>query len=263
MLNGQLKPAYNVQHAVDSEYVTWVNVSAHPTDTLTLIPLLKDMERVLGFKYQEVVADAGYEGEENYVFLDQNGQKSYIKPNNYEISKRRKYKNDIGRKENMLYDAVRDCYICHNGKEITSQKLIKEKTRSGYIRNTTIYRCDSCKGCPYKGRCIKGNNCQTPMEERSKTIYVSKTMEHYRKENLERFTSDRGTQLRVNRSIQAEGSFGNIKEDMGFRQYKFRGKQNVLMQSILIAMAQNMNKLHAKIQSGRTGTHLFELKNTA
>lgn len=30
MLNGQLKPAYNVQHAVDAGFVTWVDVSSHP-----------------------------------------------------------------------------------------------------------------------------------------------------------------------------------------------------------------------------------------
>ena len=31
-------------------------------------PVLKDMENHLGFKYSEVVADAGYESEENYLF---------------------------------------------------------------------------------------------------------------------------------------------------------------------------------------------------
>ena len=44
MLNGQLKPAYNLQHGVDSEYVTWLDTSSRPTDTRTLIPFLKDME---------------------------------------------------------------------------------------------------------------------------------------------------------------------------------------------------------------------------
>jgi hypothetical protein len=33
---------------------------------------------------------SGYESEENYLFLEKNGQYSYIKPTNYEISKTRK-----------------------------------------------------------------------------------------------------------------------------------------------------------------------------
>lgn len=32
MLNGQLKPAYNPQHAVDAQYITWLDVCARPTD---------------------------------------------------------------------------------------------------------------------------------------------------------------------------------------------------------------------------------------
>ena len=74
MLNGQLKPAYNLQHGVDSEYITWLDISSRPTDTRTLIPFLKDMELYLPFKYQEIEADAGSESEENYLFLEDNGQ---------------------------------------------------------------------------------------------------------------------------------------------------------------------------------------------
>jgi hypothetical protein len=88
-------------------------------------------------------------------------------------------------------------------------------------------------------------------------------MEEKRKECLERITSDYGTQLRMNRSIQAEGSFANVKEDMNFRRYLYRGKDNVLAQSLILAIGFDMNKLHHKIMSGRTGTHLFELNQTA
>ena len=58
MLNGQLKPAYNLQHGVDSEYVTWVEIFPNTTDTLTLIPFLKDMECHLAIKYKNIVTDA-------------------------------------------------------------------------------------------------------------------------------------------------------------------------------------------------------------
>ncbi len=32
MGNGQLKPALNLQHGVDSEYVTWLTIGPQPTD---------------------------------------------------------------------------------------------------------------------------------------------------------------------------------------------------------------------------------------
>lgn len=65
----------------------------------------------------------------------------------------------------------------------------------------------------------------------------------------------------MNRSIQAEGSFGDLKQDMYFRRYLSKGTPNVLAESILLAIARNMNKLHNKIQKGKTGTHLFKLKS--
>ena len=263
MMNGQLKPAYNLQHGVDSEYVTWLTISARPTDTRTLIPFLKEMEEYLAFKYKEIVADAGYESEENYVFIEENQQLAFIKPQNYEISKTRKYKQDISRMENMVYNAENDTYHCQNGQLLTAQYEKKEKTASGYKRTVTVYRCNHCQGCPCKSECIKGNNCKTPMEERQKVLYVSKVMKEKRKETLNRITSDYGTQLRMNRSIQAEGSFAVIKEDMEFRRYLYRGKENVTAQSIILAIGYNLNKLHHKIQSDRTGQHLFSLKKTA
>lgn len=261
MGNGQLKPAYNLQHGVDSEYVTWLTIGPQPTDTTTLIPFLKEAEGYLKFKYKNITADAGYESEENYLFLEENGQFSYIKPNNYEISKTRKYKKDIGKIENMVYDAETDIYTCKNGKKLTVDHIRRSKSKTGYISEKTIYKCENCKSCPYKKECIKGNNCKTPFEERTKTLYVAKTFLKYREADLERILSDDGILFRTNRSIQAEGSFGDLKQDMRFRRYLSKGTSNVLAESILLAMARNVNKLHNKIQKGKTGTHFFPLKS--
>ena len=72
MGNGQLKPAFNLQHGVDSEYVTWLTIGPQPTDTTTLFPSLKDVEKYLKSKYKNITADAGYESNENYIFLKEN-----------------------------------------------------------------------------------------------------------------------------------------------------------------------------------------------
>ena len=261
MMNGQLKPAYNLQHGVDSEYITWLTIGPQPTDTTTLIPFLNDAQEHLKFKYKNITADAGYESEENYLFLEANGQLSYIKPANYEISKTRKYKNDIGKIENMEYDVKKDIYTCRNGKKLGVEHIRHSKSRTGYVSEKTIYKCEDCNGCPYKSECIKGNNCKTPLEERTKTLQVAKTFLKHRKEDLDRILSEEGILFRTNRSIQAEGSFGDLKQDMQFRRYLSKGNANVLAESTFLAMARNINKLHNKIQNGRTGTHLFPIKS--
>lgn len=263
MKNGQLKPAYNVQHGVDSEYITWLTVGPQPTDTTTLIPFLKSMEENLKFKYLKIVADAGYESEENYSFIEENNQIAFIKPSNYEISKTRKYKNDIGKIENMDYNEEKDLYICRNGKQLKAENIKIRKSKTGYESEKTIYVCEDCNDCTYKGSCIKGNNCKTPLEERVKRLETSKKFNRQRKSDLERILSEEGCLLRMNRSIQAEGSFAQIKQDMNFRRFMCRGQKNVLAESILLAMAHNINKLHSKIQAGRTDKHLFELKKAS
>ena len=260
MGNGQLKAGYNLQHGVDSEYIVWLTVGPQPTDTTTLIPFLKEMEENLGISYKKVTADAGYESEENYGYLDGSGKVAFIKPANYEQSKTRKYKKDIGRVENMAYDEVSDTYTCHNGKKLYADHVKKERTKTGYERETTVYICRECSGCPHKKECIKGNHSKKPLEERDKTLYVSKKFLKYRQEDLERIQSPEGCELRMNRSIQAEGSFGELKQNSGFRRFLCRGTQNAKAESILLALAHNMNKLHHKIQAERTGTHLFSMK---
>ena len=161
----------------------------------------------------------------------------------------------------MKYDAETDSYTCINEKKLTTDHIRHSKSRTGYISKKTIYKCEDCSGCPYKADCIKGNNCKTPLEERTKTLQVAKTFLKYRQDNLERILSDEGILFRTNRSIQAEGSFGDLKQDMQFRRYLSKGNSNVLAESILLAMAKNINKLHNKIQKGRTGVHLFPLKS--
>ena len=124
---------------------------------------LKNAEHNLKFKYKNITADAGYESEENYLFLEANNQIAFIKPANYEISKTRKYKNDIGKIENMEYDKISDFYTCKNNRKLTVSHIRHNKTKTGYVSEKTIYTCENCSDCPYKSDCIKGNNCKTPL----------------------------------------------------------------------------------------------------
>ena len=113
MLNGQLKPAYNIQHAVNSGFIVAAGIFPNPTDVMTLKPFLNQMEEDLSFTFERVVCDAGYESEENLSFLRTKRIEAYIKPANYEQIGTKKFAKEIDRKENMQYDKEKDCYRCH------------------------------------------------------------------------------------------------------------------------------------------------------
>ena len=257
MKNGQLKPAYNIQFGVDAQYVVWVTEGPQPSDTTTLIPFLQDLEKHTGMKYPRIVADAGYESEENYLWLEERGQDAYIKPTNYETSKKRSAKKDIGRRENMAYDPEEDSYTCANGKKLIVTGIRKCKTKTGYVSEKTQYTCADCKGCQRKAECIRAGTSKTPLEERSKRFEVAKKFQEQRAKALARITSPEGIELRVNRSIQAEGAFAQTKGNLSFRRFLSRGRKNILVEAMLLAMAHNMTCLHHKIQAGKEGRFLF------
>ena len=263
MRNGQLKPAYNLQYGIDSEFVTWATISPQPTDTTTLKPFLQDLEKHLYRNYRNIVADAGYESEENYTYLEQNQQTAFIKPNNYETSKTRKWRNDIGRRENMTYLPEQDAYECANHKLLKFSHTFNSKTQTGYVSEKSVYACADCQDCPLKERCIHGNNWKKPSEERFKKLTVAKKFVRQRQDDLERIKTKKGILLRLNRSIQAEGSFADVKANLSFRRFLSKGNANVLVESMLLAMAHNILKLHHKIQAGHTFRHLMAVDKVA
>jgi len=254
MRNAQLKPGYNIQLGVESEYITGVSLSSERSDQLTLIDLIENMEAYLPKPYDDVTLDAGYESEENYTYFEGKQQTAYIKPQNYERSKTRKFKSNMSLRENMPYDAEKDEYTCQNGMKLQVVYTGKRKTKSGFESEITYYECESCDGCPHKKSCTKAKS--------NRKMQISKEFIRQREESKVRISSEMGIILRINRSIQAEGAFGVLKEDMCFRRFLLRGKKKVKAEILLMAIGYNINKLHNKIQANRTGSQLF-VKKTA
>ncbi len=80
MRNVQLKPGYNIQIGVDSEYIVATDIFQDRNDVWTFIPFLQRMEKHLGFRYPSVSADSGYESEEAYDYLESRDQKHTSNP---------------------------------------------------------------------------------------------------------------------------------------------------------------------------------------
>lgn len=253
MNNGQLKPAYNVQIGIESEYLISIQHFPTPTDVNTLIPFLDHLYEKLGRRYPHIVADAGYESEENYDYLERHHQTPFIKPLNYEQSKKKKYKQSIGKRENMIYSEVEDCYICANQQKLIKiGSHIKKNKKTKFEAEITTYQCQNCEQCPLR------KNCTTAKD--GKKIQISKEFIRLREKSLKNIQSEVGICLRMNRSIQAEGTFGILKQDHHFRRFLTRGNEQVLTELLLLGMAFNIRKLHTKIQEERSGKHLFNFE---
>ncbi|MBQ2140621.1 MAG: IS1182 family transposase [Acidaminococcaceae bacterium] len=253
MRNGQLKPAYNVQIAVNSEYITGIEVFSNRTDYGTLEPFLRGMEKKHKQKYKKVTADAGFESLDNYLYLEENGQTSFIKPQNHEIVQTKRFRSQIGRAENMSYSEEADTYTCAMGRTLVMYRESKDK-HSKHDVVVSHYRCEDCTACPRREECCKAADPGKPKELRIRKQYLEK-----RAISEANISTEEGILLRICRSIQVEGAFGLLKNDFGFRRFLTTGKRNVRTELFLLGMGFNLKKLWKKRQAGRLGTHLSVL----
>lgn len=252
MRNSQLKPGYNVQIAVSGEYIVGVDLSQERSDHYTLIPFLKLLEDLYPQTWQNIVADAGYESEENYAYLIANEYTTYIKPANHEQLKKKSFKNKIGRRENMHYDEESDTFTCHNGKQLRFTHTSHKETKSGFSREVRHYEASDCKACPVRDQCTRAKL------ENNKKVQFSRQFNDYRENSSLNIKSEKGIVLRMNRSIQVEGAFGVIKQDYGFRRFLRKGIGNVKLEFLLIAFAYNVRKYHNKSKTKKSGVTFYE-----
>ena len=242
MLNGQLKPAYNVQIAVENYFIVHGYVSNDRTDYNTLIPVLEKHQKAFGSVLEEVTADSGYCSEKNLLYLKEKGIESYIKLQDHEKRKTRAYAEDISKYYNMRVEVFEDeqFYICHDGRELRHIRT-ETKEQNGYTQTFEVYGCADCSGCEHKARCLYKYNAEKDTE-RNKVMKINEQWEELREKSHANIQSERVILKRQTRSIQTEGHFGDIKENENFRRFNYRSADKVYKEFMLYAIGRNINK---------------------
>ena len=242
MLNGQLKPAYNVQIAVENYFIVHGYVSNDRTDYNTLIPVLEKHQEAFGSVLEEVTADSGYCSEKNLLYLKEKGIESYIKLQDHEKRKTRAYAENISKYYNMKVEVFEDeqFYICHDGRELRHIRT-ETKEQDGYTQTFEVYGCADCSGCEHKARCLYKYNVEKDVEK-NKVMKINEQWEELREKSHANIQSERGILKRQTRSIQTEGHFGDIKENENFRRFNYRSADKVYKEFMLYVIGRNINK---------------------
>ena len=235
MLNGQLKPGYNVQISTENQFITNFGIYQRPTDTLTMISYLESFKTRYGMQSEEIVADSGYGSEENYEYMFRNGMTPYVKYNMFHVEQRRSYRNNPFRVSNLFYNPHDDFYVCPMGQKMKFIRQEKRYTASGYQQTVSVYRAHRCEGCPLRGQCHKS--------KRDRQIEVNHTLDDYKAKARELLTSEQGLKHRSNRPIEPEAVFGQIKECGRFRRLRLKGLTGAKIDFGLKALAHNLRKL--------------------
>lgn len=237
MGNDQLLPAYNVQIGVADEYIAVVDVNQYRSDMDCFVPLMEKFNGIYGFYPEYPVADAGYGSFNNYIYCEQHSMKKYMKfPMFKKETKDKKYHNDPFRAINFKIDNNGEMR-CPNNKAF---KLKYRKNVKGnlYGRQEEVYECEDCRGCPYAKQCKK--------TDKNRTVRINEELTNMHKEVIDNLESIQGTLLRMNRSIQAEGTFGIIKNNHWYKRIVRKGIKSVKLELFLVSIGQNLNKYHKK-----------------
>ena len=237
MGNDQLLPAYNIQIAVADEYIAAVDVQQYRSDMDCFIPLMEKYKKQYGFYPRYPIADAGYGSYNNYIYCQEHGMEKFMKfPMYKKETTDEKYHNDRFRAVNFKTDEAGNL-VCPNGKKF---RLAYRRTVKGnlYGRQEEIYECEDCGGCPYAGQCKKtGGN---------RTIQLNRELTAMHREVLDNLESTHGALLRMNRSIQAEGTFGIMKQDRCYKRIVRRGLAFVKLELYLVSIGHNLYKYYNK-----------------
>ena len=244
MMNGQLKPAYNVQIAVENYFIVHAYVSNDRTDYNTLIPVVQKHIHAFGEVLKEATADSGYCSEKNLLFLKEHTIESYIKLQDHEQRKTHAYKENIGKYYNMTTQIFEDehFYVCHNGRELRHIRT-EEKEMDGYIQTLEVYGCADCSGCEHKAQCLYKYNPEKDADK-NKVMKINERWEALKEKSHANIQSEKGILNRQIRSIQTEGHFGDIKENDDFRRFNHRTADKVYKEFLLYAIGRNINKYH-------------------
>lgn len=236
-LGSNMHAAYNVQLVVSKGIILAVYVSQDRNDYFTLIPTL-NLYHSLYEKYpKNLCADSGYGSFSNYEFLKSKNIVNFVKYPSRQLERE-------GRSPQLFHN-IDGKIVCLNGKigdeYQNNERHVKNK-------NSKFYIFKGCSRCKYKEICKKLLKKKTG---NFRIAEINKDYLTFLDEARENLLSPKGIEMRVNRSIQVEGDFGIIKQDLKYSRFRRRKLDRVTLEITLIALALSFRKFFRFIDKGK------------
>ncbi len=229
-LGSNMHAAYNVQFMVSAGIVTMFGVFQDRNDCYTLVPLLERFRSTYGDLPSNLCCDSGYGVFSNYSYLEEHGIGNYIKPLSWNGE-------SSGRNPQMFFVLEDNIVACRNGS-------VGEKVPFGGSHQKTagssLFRFSGCLSCGYSWK------CKEKLKDKSQDFRLFEMNIGYelqKNQARKNLTSPQGIEIRVNRSIQAEGTFGQLKQNMSYVRFRRRGLLKTEAEIMLMALGINIRKL--------------------
>ena len=234
---GAIGPAYNVQisTAASERIIVGVGVSQAATDTAELEPAVERIEANLGQKPQQMVVDGGFTHQGTVEAMEQR-QIELIGS----LTDRRALTEATLRKRGVAaeffpsaftYDSEQNHYTCPAGKRLRYEGREKQTSNTRYrYRAATA----DCQACPLRAPCC-------PDSRKGRSLVRTEdapVMAAFRA----KMATEVAQQIYKQRAGVAEFPNAWIKDKLGLRQFRLRGRVKVGLEALWVCLTYNIQQ---------------------
>ena len=230
--------SYNSQITVDhdSGIILANDVTQNCTDHHQLQPQVEKTEANLGELPEDTKwsSDNGYFNGSNLRYMEERGLDGYI-PDRKQAGemKGNKPKDGPFSKDSFDYDEEKDQFLCPTGEILSRKGEYEYNGKSVYA-----YYGANCGECPFRAECAG--------EGKIRTI-TSDGYEGERRRMAAKMRSEAGKEAYKKRKETVEWPFGNIKQNLKFREFLTRGTEKVRIEHNLVCTAHNLKIMWGKL----------------
>ena len=175
----------------------------------------------------------------NYQYVKKHKIGNYVKYQNWEGEA-------SGKRPRLFRIDENKNVVCLNSK---TGKVYNTTTHSK-IKDGKFLIFEGCNSCNYSYICkafMKEENKHN--DYRIKEICIE--YELFKDEAMNNLTSPKGIEIRINRSIQVEGTFGQIKQNMNYERIRRRGIKKVSCEIMLMCLGVNIRRYFNSLNNNK------------
>lgn len=232
--HGRIEPAYNGQIAVDSEnqIIVAAAITRNEADNSELRPMMEQVKENLGSLPEQGSADAGYFSYDNLEYAL--GKIDLYLPDPLlralSTDKEGKFQYE---KSRFRYDAKADLYICPEGRFLRKHGVMKRQGKPPL----TVYRGDSCGGCPVRQKCTKRPVREVFRDVREELMAAMRA----------KLQTEEGKKIYNKRMFTVEPVFGDMKWNRTKVMMSMRGELKTNGEFCLMCLVHNVKKIIRRV----------------
>lgn len=228
-LSNDFHAGYNVQVIISSLLIMMYGVFQDRSDYHTFIPMNELYFKYYGIYPKNECDDSGYGIYENYKYMEKHNIGNYVKFQSW--------KGEASGKNPQLFYTFDDGVMCLNtciGEEIPFNNQYHQRNKNG-----KLYKFVGCNNCRYAYKCKK------KLKNKDNDFRIIELIPEYellKEQARNNLLSPKGIEMRINRSIQVEGAFGQIKNNMNYDRIRRRGMEKVSAEIMLMCLGVNIRR---------------------